>query len=77
MFAAVLLHRIDPDRRMHRFYRLEIARDLFGDWLLIRAWGRIGSAGQSRTVSFPTEAVAEVALGRHRRRKERRGYAAT
>ncbi|MEK4031906.1 WGR domain-containing protein [Methylocystis sp. IM3] len=29
---AILLHRIDPAKNMHRFYRLDIAPDLFGRW---------------------------------------------
>ncbi|HTW72940.1 MAG TPA: WGR domain-containing protein [Acetobacteraceae bacterium] len=38
--TAVTLHRIDPARNMRRFYRLDLQRDLFGTWDLIREWGR-------------------------------------
>ncbi|GLI95336.1 WGR domain-containing protein [Methylocystis echinoides] len=41
---AILLHRIDPAKNMHRFYRLDIAPDLFGRWCLVAEWARIGGA---------------------------------
>jgi predicted DNA-binding WGR domain protein len=28
--TAILLHRIDPAKNMHRFYGLDVRRDLFG-----------------------------------------------
>jgi hypothetical protein len=43
--SALSLHRIDHDRRMARFYRLDTQRDLFGAWCFIREWGRLGRAG--------------------------------
>ena len=73
--TAVSLHRTDPARRMRRFYLLDVQPDLFGEWSFIREWGRIGQAGQTRTVLFPTPAEAQAALARQRRRKERKGYA--
>jgi predicted DNA-binding WGR domain protein len=41
--TAIILHRIDPVKNMRRFYGLDVRRDLFGQWCLIREWGRIGS----------------------------------
>ena len=38
------LTRREPDANLHRFYRLEIVPGLFGDWGLVRNWGRIGSS---------------------------------
>jgi predicted DNA-binding WGR domain protein len=73
---AILLHRIDPDKNMHRFYRLDVAPDLFGRWCLVAEWGRIGSAGRLRTAAFNDMAQAMEALALHRRLKERRGYVA-
>ena len=72
--TAVVLYRIDPPKRMHRFYRLDVQRDLFGQWCLMKEWGRIGSGGQIRSVPFSSPHDAEVALDRQRRAKERRGY---
>ena len=37
------LRRIDPDRNMARFYTMSVQPNLFGEWLLLREWGRIGS----------------------------------
>jgi predicted DNA-binding WGR domain protein len=34
--TAIMLHRINPARRMHRFYVLDVQPDLFGQWCLIR-----------------------------------------
>jgi predicted DNA-binding WGR domain protein len=74
--SAVVLRRIDPERDMFRFYRLDVQPDLFGGWTFIREWGRIGRPGTVKTVPCPTEAEAFAALERQRRVKERRGYCA-
>jgi predicted DNA-binding WGR domain protein len=70
----IILRRVDPAKNMCRFYRLDVQPDLFGAWCLIREWGRIGSAGQVRSIPYDTAAAAHEALARQRRVKERRGY---
>ena len=72
--SATTLTRRDPARNMHRYYRFEVQRDMFGHWCVIREWSRIGSVGQVRTVPYPTPAEAEAALERQRRKNERGGY---
>jgi predicted DNA-binding WGR domain protein len=72
--TAITLRRTDASRNMHRFYRLDVQRDLFGQWCCVREWGRIGSTGHTSSVPFPTPGAAQVALERQRRAKERRGY---
>ncbi len=72
---ALTLRRIDADRHMSRYYRLDVQPDLFGQWSLWREWGRIGSPGRVRIVPCPTEDAAIAALVRQRQAKERRGYA--
>jgi len=42
----LVLHRIDPEQGIRRFYSLMIERDLFGTVRLVRNWGRIGTTGQ-------------------------------
>jgi predicted DNA-binding WGR domain protein len=42
----LVLHRIDPEQGVWRFYSLTLERDLFGTIRLVRAWGRIGTNGQ-------------------------------
>jgi DNA invertase Pin-like site-specific DNA recombinase len=75
--TAIILYRIDSAKRMRRFYRLDVRRDLFGLWCLMREWGRIGSSGRTRYVPFPTPQEAQAALDKQRRVKERRGHAET
>lgn len=73
---AIILYRIDAPRRMLRYYRMDVQPDLFGQWCLMRDWGRIGSAGQIRSVPFPSPHEAAAALERQRSAKEKRGYKA-
>ncbi len=70
------LYRIDPARNMSRFYRLDIAPDLFGKWCLCRSWGRIGSEGQGQQQAYDTEEAATAAASRLVRLKLKKGYAA-
>ena len=68
------LTRIDPAANLYRFYRLDIVRGLFGEWGLTRNWGRIGSAGQTRTDWFDTETEAKDARLALHMAKAKRGY---
>lgn len=69
------LIRTEPDANLHRFYRMEIVRGLFGEWGLVRSWGRVGSSGQLRTDWFDTEAEAKDARFDLHMAKAKRGYA--
>ena len=75
--SCQLLHRIDPDQNMARFYRVETLPDLFGDFIVERRWGRIGGRGQYRAASYHSTALAEAAAADFVRAKERRGYGVT
>jgi predicted DNA-binding WGR domain protein len=68
------LYRIDPTRRMSRFYRLDVQPDLFGAWCVVREWGRIGRAGRLCVESFNTENTAVAAVNRLSYLKISRGY---
>ena len=71
----IQLHRIDETRNMHRFYHLRIERTLFGQWALIREWGRIGNhGGQVMEEWFDTAEAADHALQDLEGRKRRHGY---
>lgn len=72
--SCQLLHRLDPDRNMARFYRVEVLPDLFGQVTVERRWGRIGGRGQFRTASYPSTVSAQTAACELVRVKERRGY---
>lgn len=70
------LERIDPERNLWRWYHLSVQPTLFGDWMLLRQWGRIGNRhGQARMTFFDDEADARLALSAFAARKHRRGYA--
>lgn len=72
--CSVLLERHDPARNMARFYRIEIAQDLFGGVVLIRNWGRSGRQGQERRQWFADFPDAQQEQQAWLRRKLRRGY---
>jgi WGR domain len=38
---------------MHRFYRLDVQANLFGEWSFIREFGHIGRAGRVREAPSP------------------------
>ncbi|MVF23958.1 WGR domain-containing protein [Methylocaldum sp. BRCS4] len=70
------LNGIDLERNMARFYRITVTPTLFGDWALIREWGRIGSPGTVREEWFETVERTTQAAVKLNRQKPRRGYPA-
>ena len=72
--SCQLLHRVDPDLNMARFYRVEVLPDLFGEIVVERRWGRIGGREQSQSASYRSTSLAEAAASGLIRSKERRGY---
>ena len=69
-----VLYRIDPTRRMSRFYRLDVQPDLFGAWCVMREWGRIGRAGRLIVEPHNTQGAALAAAERLLSQKSKRGY---
>lgn len=69
-----LLHRRDPQRNMARFYAVSVERSLFGEFMLVRQWGRIGSRGRMQADWFVSASEASSAEDRLLRSKRRRGY---
>lgn len=72
--SCQLLHRVDADQNMARFYRVEILSDLFGEIVVERRWGRIGGRGQCQSASYRSTSLAEAAACELVRVKVRRGY---
>jgi predicted DNA-binding WGR domain protein len=72
--SEVALTRIRPERNEWRFYRLAVWPGLFGDMLLARHWGRIGTPGRLRLDSHPDATAAAMALEALADCKRRRGY---
>jgi len=72
--TTAYLERIDRTRNLARYYRLSVVETLFGDWALVREWGRIGRNGQSRNEWFVDADEARRALEAFARGKQKRGY---
>jgi predicted DNA-binding WGR domain protein len=58
--TAITLRRIEPNRNMRRFYRLDVQPDLFGAACLVREWGRIGRAGRLIQRAYPVRTATEA-----------------
>lgn len=69
------LEKRDPARNMQRYYRVSVAPTLFGEFALVREWGRIGQRGGSRMETwFFSETEAISAVRAMAEAKRRRGY---
>jgi predicted DNA-binding WGR domain protein len=64
----------DAAKKKYRFYSLQITPTLFGEWSLLREWGRIGSPGTVRLESYESEAQARAEEQRTVRLRVRHGY---
>lgn len=72
--SSVTLKRVNPARNERRFYALSVERDLLGETVLVKAWGRIGKAGRVAIEAHPSEEAADKELRRVASLKARRGY---
>ena len=72
----IYLTRTDPARNMARFYTMALQPTLFGEWALLREWGRIGSAGRLVSSRFASEEEAALAMAEHLKAKLSKGYEA-
>jgi predicted DNA-binding WGR domain protein len=73
----IKLTRSDASQNMRRFYALQLGLTLFGEWLLVAEWGRIGFSGTVKEEVFQSEAQARIALSKRLSVKIRRGYTVT
>lgn len=71
---TVHLQSVEPTRNRARFYSMAVVRDLFGDWVLVRSWGRIGTKGREASQTFSSAGSALDAMGDVARQKAHRGY---
>lgn len=62
------------EKNQFRFYRLALQPTLFGEWSMVREWGRIGRKGRVVTDTFNTFGQASSALSQKILTKQRRGY---
>lgn len=71
--ATCLLYNHRPARRP-RFYRVEIAMNLFSEVSVLREWGVSGGKGQSVINLYSNLREASEAADTHRNRALKRGY---
>ena len=69
-----LLRRIEPAKKMARFYVLDLEVGLFGHTVLVRRWGRSGTYGRRREHWFEDPVLAQTEMDRLAAAKARRGY---
>jgi predicted DNA-binding WGR domain protein len=65
------LQAIDPDRNIARAYTIEFGQDLFGEWIIRRHWGRIGTQGQFQELVAPDEKAGLKLIGAWLRQRAR------
>jgi predicted DNA-binding WGR domain protein len=70
----IYLKRRDAARNIARYYYLSVERNLFGEWSLMRAWGRIGRTGRMHTDLYDTHEAVQLALNVKLQEKRRKGY---
>jgi predicted DNA-binding WGR domain protein len=68
------LTRVDPSQNMARYYDVSLQATLFGEVVLRRHWGRIGTRGQVLMQTFDQAGAAVLAEARLVQAKQRRGY---
>ena len=73
----IKLTRSNPLKNMHRFYVLQLGLTLFGEWVLLAEWGRIGCPGRVKEEIFVSQAQARAALSKRLSVKIRHGYTVT
>ena len=71
---TVQLQRVRSEKNERRFYAMTAALDLFGEAILIRNWGRIGTGGRVRRDLCTDLNAAGEALKDLARQKRQRGY---
>ena len=72
-------HMIRLTKRHHaqnvsRFYLIQVVPSLFGQWGVLREWGRIGQPGTVRQDWYGDEAQAQAASSKLLTQKLKRGY---
>ena len=73
MYLAYL-ERHDSLENMHRFYQITVSPGIFGDWSLVREWGRKGSPGTVRKNWYSSADAATQAGEQIVSAKQKKGY---
>jgi hypothetical protein len=62
--TAIILHRVDPAKNMHRISGLDVQRDLFGQWCLVREWATAAEAHAALVCQHASRSGAGIACDR-------------
>jgi predicted DNA-binding WGR domain protein len=73
----VFFTRIDPAKRISRFWLSLVTPTLLGGWSLVREWGRIGSPGTVQARTFDSEKEARRTEQHGIKKRQRHGYTET
>jgi len=68
------LTRTDAARNIDRFYAVAVTPNLFGEWTVLREWGRRGSPGTVRLASHRRQDDARISAQRTVKRRLQHGY---
>lgn len=72
----IRLTKEQPQHNVFRYYLIQVVPGLFGQWGVLREWGRIGYRGTVRQDWHETEADAIQAAQAIMKDKLKRGYSA-
>ncbi|MGN7611437.1 WGR domain-containing protein [Magnetococcales bacterium HHB-1] len=70
----VYLQRLNPLKKSVWFYSLQIQQDLWGQWQLIREWGRAGSPGTLRQTTHNDMDDAVSAMHELKKQLQKKEY---
>ncbi|MEQ1696196.1 MAG: WGR domain-containing protein [Hyphomicrobiaceae bacterium] len=71
----MFLTRPGKDGRPKRFYTLQLAPGLFGEWAIAKEWGELGREGKYEVEWFSSEADARQMIDHSVNGCRRRGFA--
>jgi predicted DNA-binding WGR domain protein len=67
--------KVDPERNVRRWYTVAWGPTLFGNWAVVRSWGRVGADwAQCKSEVFEDDDAACIEAEAQVKRRLRRGY---
>ncbi len=73
----IRFERVVLEQNRYREYTIAISRDLFGEWAVVRSWGRISGRHQVKATFFTLEADATTLAEQIAHRRLLHGYQVT
>jgi predicted DNA-binding WGR domain protein len=70
--------KVDPEQSQYRWYTISWGPTLFGNWAVVRSWGRMDTDwAQCKSETFEESETARAEADAQARRRLRRGYTET